>query len=51
MSFNYLRHVKFADLHWGGFTTQWVYKKRINGADEKNTIGWNFGSSLFYIYG
>jgi hypothetical protein len=29
-----------ADLHWGGFTTQWGEKKRINGADEKYTIWW-----------
>jgi hypothetical protein len=28
------------DLHWGGFTTQWGDKKRINGADEKYTIWW-----------
>ena len=29
----------FADLHWGGFTTQRGDKKRTNGADEKYTVG------------
>ena len=28
-----------ADLHCGGLTTQWGDKKRINGADEKYTMG------------
>ena len=34
----HLQSIYFAVLHWGGFTTQWGNKSRINGADEKYTI-------------
>ena len=27
-----------ADLHWGGFTTQWGNQIRINWAEEKYTM-------------